>query len=261
MAMLAKIKTRPVAPGPSMQRTLDAEVARRTAALAQLTHQLQIAREDERQRIARDLHDELGALLLSAKLDATRVQSQLAETTPAALELLAHLVATLNHCIALKHRIIEGLHPQSLTHLGLVATLEILAREFTEQTGIAVHCKLAPVKLEASAPLVIYRLVQESLTNIRQHAHAHHVWLTLGCSQGFAHLSVRDDGVGFDTGAHPGSAHGLAGMRFRVEAEGGSFSITSVPSKGTQIQVRLPGMDSVVPTTAATDCIQAGPTS
>lgn len=223
-----------------MHRTLEAEVARRTAALAKLTHQLQIAREDERQRIARDLHDELGALLLSAKLDAARVQSQLAASAPAALELLTHLVATLNHCIALKHRIIEGLHPQALTHLGLVATLEILAREFAEQTGTAVHCDLVPVELEATAQLVIYRLVQESLTNISQHAHAHHVWLTLGCGQGFAHMSVRDDGVGFDTAAHPGSAHGLAGMRFRVEAEGGAFAVESTPGAGTRIQVRLP---------------------
>jgi len=219
---------------------LEIEVTRRTAALTQLTHHLQTTLEDERSRIARDLHDELGALLTSAKLDVARVKSRLIETAPATVGLLTHLVDTLNSCVALKSRIIKGLQPSSLSHLGLVATLDILAREFADQTGIEVHCELEPVGLEATAGLVIYRAVQESLTNITKYAHARNVWITLRSQDGYAHLSVRDDGAGFDTTMRPGSAHGLTGMRFRVEAEGGSLAVVAAPGQGTQIGVTLP---------------------
>ena len=122
----------------------------RTAQLTELTHHLQTAREDERHRLARDLHDELGALLTSAKLDAARIRSRLAGTAPEALERLAHLVATLNSSIALGRRIIEDLRPSTLSNLGLVATLEILAREFAERSGIAGRiARWQPVQLEA----------------------------------------------------------------------------------------------------------------
>jgi signal transduction histidine kinase len=219
---------------------LEREVSRRTASLAQLAHHLQTSREDERKRLAGDLHDELGALLTSAKLDVARIKPRLIETAPAALGLLTHLVDTLDHCVALKRRIIEGLQPSSLSHLGLVATLDILARELSTQTGIKAHCDLKPVTLEAKAELVIYRVVQESFTNLTKYAKARNVWLTLGTSAGFAHVSVRDDGVGFDPNTRPNSAHGLTGMRFRVETEGGSFGIESAPGIGTLIRVALP---------------------
>ena len=219
---------------------LEMEVTRRTASLTQLTHHLQTAREDERRRLARDLHDELGALLTSAKLDVARIKSRLMAAAPSAAELLTHLVDTLNDCIALKRRIIEGLHPSSLSHLGLVPALEILTREFAEQTGIKVHCELAPVKLGPTSELVIYRVVQESVTNITKYAQAHNVWLSLKVSNGSVYISIRDDGKGFDTSQQPRSAHGLTGMQFRVEAQGGCFEIASTPGKGTQIRVTLP---------------------
>ena len=219
---------------------LESEVARRTATLTELTRHLQTAREDERKRIARDLHDELGALLTSAKLDVARVKARLTEAAPSAQELLTHLVDTLNSCVALKRRIIEGLQPSSLSHLGLVATLEILVREFAERTAIEVHCDLKPVALDATAELVIYRAVQESTTNIAKYAQAHNVWITLGTRDGNVHLSVRDDGVGFDTEMLPTAGHGLTGMRFRFEAEGGTLAVVAAPGKGTQIRATLP---------------------
>jgi signal transduction histidine kinase len=219
---------------------LEIEVARRTAQLTELTRHLQTAREDERARLARDLHDELGALLTSAKLDAARIRSRLAGSAPEAQERLAHLVETLNSGIALKRRIIEDLRPSALSNLGLVATLEILAREFAAQSGIVVHCALEPVTLEADAELVVYRLVQEAITNITKYARASQVWVDLATHDGRVEVAVRDDGVGFDTTAPASSAHGLVGMRFRVEAEGGSMVVVSTPGKGTQIRVSLP---------------------
>lgn len=219
---------------------LDIEVRRRTAQLTELTHHLQTAREDERQRLARDLHDELGALLTSAKLDAARIKSRLAGGAPEALDRLAHLVDTLNRSIALGRSIIEDLRPSTLDNLGLAATLEILVREFAERSGVVVECALAPVKLEARAELMVYRLVQEAITNISKYAKARHVWVALASRDGRVVASVRDDGVGFDTAAPQRSAYGLVGMRYRVEAEGGTLAVVSAPGQGTSLQVTLP---------------------
>ena len=219
---------------------LEVEVAQRTARLTELARHLQTAREDERGRLARDLHDELGALLTSAKLDAARIRPRLAAAAPEAMDRLAHLVDTLNSSIALGRRIIEDLRPSTLSNLGLATTLEILAREFAERAGIKVHCELQPATLRPDAELVIYRVVQEAITNISKYAKARQVWVTLAELDGQVEVSVRDDGVGFDTSAVPASAYGLMGMRFRVEAEGGTITLHSAPGQGTCVQARLP---------------------
>ncbi|MEO8155366.1 MAG: CHASE3 domain-containing protein [Rhizobacter sp.] len=219
---------------------LELEVSQRTVQLTELTDHLQTAREDERHRLARNLHDELGALLTSAKLDAARIRSRLVGGSPEALERLTHLVGTLNSSIALGRRIIEDLRPSTLSNLGLVSTLEILARDFSTNSGVAVHCDLDIVPLEATAELVVYRLVQEAITNITKYAHAKHVWINLRPVDGKVEITVRDDGAGFDTTVQPRSAYGLMGMRYRVEAEGGSLAIVSAPGEGTLIRVMLP---------------------
>lgn len=221
---------------------LEREVRQRTAQLTELTQHLQTAREDERNRLARNLHDDLGALLTSAKLDAARIRSRLivAGSAPEALDLLAHLVTTLNSGIALGRRIIEDLRPSALGTLGLVATLEILVGEYAAHAGVQVHSVLKHVALDADAELMVYRLVQEALTNISKHAKARNVWVNLDVRQGQVEVSVRDDGAGFNPKAQTSSAYGLVGMRFRVEAEGGTLAVVSTPGHGTSIQVRLP---------------------
>jgi signal transduction histidine kinase len=226
---------------------LEIEVVQRTAQLTELARHLQTAREDERGRLARNLHDELGSLLTSAKLDAARIKSRLAGKAPEALDRLAHLVQTLNQSIALGRRIIEDLRPSTLDNLGLAAALEILAREFSEQSGIGVDYTLSPVKLNPAAELMIYRLVQEAITNISKYARAHHVWVSLAVHGRQIEVSVRDDGVGFDTSVHPKSAFGLLGMRFRVEAEGGRLILTSAPGQGTRVLVTLPASGGTAP--------------
>jgi len=230
-----------------LTRTIEAErdqleivVARRTEVLTSLAQHLQTAREDERQRLARNLHDELGALLTSAKLDAARIKSRLAGAAPEAQERLAHLVQTLNASVALGRSIIEDLRPSTLANLGLVSAIENLVREFGELAGIEVHRLLTKVELRPSAELMVYRLVQEALTNIGKYASAKQVWVELRSSGGQVQVSVRDDGIGFDTSVQPGSAYGLVGMRFRVEAEGGLLTVVSAPGAGTRVQAVLP---------------------
>ena len=219
---------------------LEAEVAQRTARLRELALHLEAAREDERARLARDLHDELGALLTSAKLDAARIRARLGDNAPEAQERLTHLVATLDTVIALKRRITENLRPSALGHLGLVATLGILAREFSDSAGLPVHCALEPIVLKPNAELVAFRCVQEALTNISKHAHALSVWITMARVAGHIEVAVRDDGTGFDSAVAGAGAYGLVGMQFRVEAEGGTLQVDSKPGQGTCIRMTLP---------------------
>jgi signal transduction histidine kinase len=219
---------------------LERVVERRTAQLTELTRHLQTAREDERSRLARELHDELGALLTAAKLDAARLKSRIAATTPEAVERLNHLVDTLNHGIALKRRIIEDLRPSALSNLGLVAALDILGREFSERSGIPVVHELEPVTLTPSAELTVYRLVQEALTNVGKYAKAKQVRIQLRVDGASVRVDVADDGVGFDAQAPRVSSHGLFGMHYRVEAEGGRLEIDTAPGRGTRIHAALP---------------------
>lgn len=219
---------------------LEKQVRDRTARLAQLTTHLQDIREDERSHLARELHDELGALLTAAKLDVARIKARLGDTLPEANERLAHLTITLNSGIALKRRIVEDLRPSALSNLGLVASLDILAREFADQSGLAIRTALEPVELGESAQLTVYRLVQEALTNIGKYAGAKHVDIRLRRSDDFVVVDVIDDGQGFDTDKLSPTHHGLAGMRHRVEAAGGQLSVTSASDRGTQIHAELP---------------------
>ncbi|RQP25957.1 CHASE3 domain-containing protein [Piscinibacter terrae] len=226
---------------------LEQEVSRRTAQLTELAQQLtelaqhlQTAREDERSRLARELHDELGALLTAAKLDAARIKSRLGATSPEATERLGHLSDILNNGIALKRRIIEDLRPSSLSNLGLLAALEIQSREFAERSGVEVDCQLTPVKLRPNVELTAYRMVQEAFTNIAKYARASKVEVRLVEEDGEARIWVRDDGVGFDTRQRRASAHGLLGMRYRVEADGGRFTLESAPGQGTCVRASLP---------------------
>lgn len=219
---------------------LEKQVRERTASLAELATHLQNVREDERGHLARELHDELGALLTAAKLDVARIKSRLAGNLPEASERLEHLTSTLNSGIALKRRIVEDLRPSSLSHLGLVASLEILAREFEERSGLTVTTDLETVELGGSAQLTVYRLVQESLTNMAKYASATQAEIRLENFDGYIAVEVRDDGKGFNAGdVNPGS-HGLAGMRHRVEAAGGRLTVTSAPGTGTRISAVLP---------------------
>jgi signal transduction histidine kinase len=219
---------------------LEVQVTARTAQLTELAQHLQTAREDERSRLARDLHDELGALLTAAKLDVARLKSRITIHTPDITERLVHLNETLNEGIALKRRIIEDLRPSSLSNLGLLAALEILGREFAERSGVKVVSELEPVSLKPSGELTVYRLVQEALTNVAKYAQARQVVVTLRPRGALAEVDVHDNGSGFDTQVARPSTHGLLGMRYRVEAEGGRMSIQSTPGTGTRIQATLP---------------------
>ena len=225
---------------------LETEVQERTASLAELATHLQDVREHERGHLARELHDELGSLLTAAKLDVARLKSRLADA-PDATQRLQHLTELLNSGIALKRRIIEDLRPSSLGNLGLVASLEILGREFADRAGIQVDMALEPVVLDEARQLTVYRMVQESLTNIGKYAEASEVTIVMKDYRTHVTVEVTDDGRGFDPQRVRPATHGLAGMRHRVEATQGQLTVTSAPGQGTRVAIMLP---TVVPGTA-----------
>jgi len=221
------------------RNALEAEVTERTATLAELATHLQDVRESERGFLARELHDELGSLLTAAKLDVARLKSRLADS-PDASQRLQHLTELLNSGIALKRRIIEDLRPSSLSNLGLVASLEILGREFADRSGISVEMALEPVTLDESRQLTVYRMVQECLTNIGKYAQATEATIVLKNYDNHVIVEVSDNGKGFDVNNVRPTTHGLAGMRHRVQAADGKLTVASTVGQGTRLSAMLP---------------------
>jgi len=154
-------------------------VRERTATLTELANHLQQVREDERGHLARELHDELGALLTAAKLDVARLKSRIDMGNPEIADRIKHMTETLNSGIALKRRIVEDLRPSSLANLGLSTSLEILTSEFAQRSGIEVEAIFEAVELPEATELTIYRMVQESLTNIGKYAKASQIQVTV----------------------------------------------------------------------------------
>ncbi len=233
-------------------QVLELEIALRTAELRELAGHLVNTREDERGRVARELHDEMGGLLTAMKLEMARLR-RVPDLPPVARERMSGIEQRLNEGIAVKRRIVENLRPSSLDQLGLIAALEVLCQDVSSSLGIPVMPQLEAVELDREAELTVYRVVQESLTNISKYANARHAWVSLMRQEGQARLLVRDDGKGFDPGQVRTGHHGLLGMRVRVESHSGTLSITSTPGQGTRVSVELPLFSPPPPAPVALD--------
>lgn len=230
------------------QERLQREVEARTAELRELAGYLTNAQENERRRLANELHDELGALLTASKLELMRVRRS-SGATPELLERLSGLEKQINKGIALKRNIIENLRPSALDHLGLQQSLMILCENASATMEIPVNCAFGDVELACEAQLAVYRLVQEALTNVGKYAHASVVDVTLTQDAQGVHVMVRDDGAGFDPAAVKAGHHGLIGMRVRMESHGGTLRIDSRPGGGATIRARLPAwVEPMAPT-------------
>lgn len=226
---------------------LELIVEDRTRTLSELAAYLQSIREDERARLARELHDELGALFTAAKIDIARLKQRLPSATPEITERLDHLTQSLNSGIALKRRIIEDLRPSALSTLGLEAALANLIRDSSQRAGIPISANIEPLTLSDDLEIILFRTTQEALTNVFKHAGARSVEVTL---HGYAHhveLAIRDDGVGFDVNVKRPASHGIAGMRHRLQSAGGRLEILSAAGKGTAVVASLPHRNAVTP--------------
>jgi len=221
---------------------LERMVRDRTAELTTLASYLTEVRETEKLHLARELHDELGALMTAAKLDSDWIERKLPEETRA---LVAHRLARLRQSlasgIALKRRIINDLRPALLFDLGLIEALRVLAGEFNQGDELVLNLDLPDDEtlFAEDVALSVFRIVQEALTNIRKYAQAKRVDITLQIQAGVIHLTIADDGVGFDTAQLKLGRQGLAGIKHRVLAHGGLLTIQS-SAAGTTLHVQVP---------------------
>ena len=218
---------------------LEFEVKSRTARLTELAQYFQSVREDERASVARELHDELGAVLTVSKLEIARARNT-AGGDADILASLARVIQSLDQGIALKRRIIEDLSPSSLTHLGLQIALENLCSDMSTSLAVPVQLSMIPLQLSPPAQLAVYRFVQEALTNIGKYARATQVTVKVTSVAGHAAVEVQDNGVGFDLELARAGRHGLSGMQFRAESLGGTMSVFSAAGKGTTLRIEFP---------------------
>ena len=214
--------------------------------LGRLVERLNTVEEEERRRIARELHDDLQQRLGVIGMEQQLAARELPLAASASAAALDRAQAMTAQAIESVRRIVRSLRPQALDELGLAAALEVLVREWGQQGGVQAECEVVgPEGADAQLPPAVascfYRVAQESLTNVRKHARASFVHVVLDLShRGVAMLQVSDDGQGPHTAATPGiHAFGIHGMRERLQALGGQFVITTAPGGGTRVQARV----------------------
>jgi len=197
------------------------------------------AQEAERLRVARGLHDEVGQVLTGVLLQLDALES----ADPEARRLRAEQTRlAVRQALEEVRRIAQELRPAPLEHLGLVSALTELSRRFAEQSGLAVERRFSRdlPPLTAEAELAIYRVAQESLTNVARHAQARKVALTLEPGGGSVVLHVADDGLGMnETSAENGSG-GLRSMREHALLVGGALAVTSGRDGGVEVRLEVP---------------------
>jgi two-component system, NarL family, sensor histidine kinase UhpB len=210
--------------------------------LSELSFHLEAAREQERERIARDIHDELGSFLVRLKIEATLLAAKLPAEPPALRDKARSIESLLDQAMGAASRVARELRPGILKEFGLPAAIESLTEDFSQHFGITcrVHCddELDP---DADTSLALFRIVQETLTNVAKHAHASLVVVRLKREKGSIALELRDNGRGIsDADMAKPKSFGLRGIRERVHSLAGEFTIASGEHGGTHIRLRVP---------------------
>ena len=227
------------------ERHLSAEEnARSREELRALAARLETIREEERTRIARELHDELGQTLTALKLDLAWLESRLARHAQGDLaERCDGLLGRLDEVMVSVRRIITELRPSVLDQLGLADAIEWQAQDFAQRTGLTLDLDIksgAALPPDAMASAV-FRMLQEALTNVAKHANATRVRVVLRVGSDSLRLEVSDDGRGITQREQRGShSLGLLGLRERAIAWGGTLSVSGSPSAGTTVSLQLP---------------------
>jgi PAS domain S-box-containing protein len=210
-----------------------------------------MTREQEKSRIARELHDELGQLLTMMQMDLAWCKDRKPADNPTYAAKLDRMETLLKSTIAATRRISSDLRPLMLDDLGLVPSIEWLVENFSQRTGIACDLSVTQGDLGLDMPeaTAIFRIVQESLTNIAKHAKATRADITIARDEDALVVRIEDDGIGFSPDApRKPQSFGLFGLRERASLIRADVVITSAPGAGTSIEVRLPREAAVMPT-------------
>jgi len=216
---------------------LERRVEERTSQLQRLLGKIISAQEDERRRVARELHDET-----SQVLTALGMALHTGTMTPERIAELQGLVDRMHDGL---HRLIVNLRPSAIDDLGLAAAIEALATLQLRRTGLGVRCELGHLqdrRVDPAIEIAIFRVVQEAIVNVVRHAGASAVVIEGGLTSGRLWIDIEDDGRGFDPASIAPDEHslrgvGLIGMRERVEMLGGTFEIDSAPGQGTRVHI------------------------
>lgn len=211
------------------------------AQLRGLTARREAAREEERKYIAREVHDELGQVLTGLQLNVSVLEHKFAANMPALHDHLRDTRMLTDRALAVARNVASALRPAALD-MGIASALEWLVGRFGPNTGI--KCELLvgenEVVLNEDQAVALFRIVQESLTNVARHAVADKVVISLRRDGNDYVLKVRDNGKGFDTASKKANSFGLVGIHERALLLGGQVEIVSSPGKGTEITVRIP---------------------
>lgn len=213
--------------------------------LAELSSHLQSAKETERMRIAREVHDEIGSMLVAINMEMTVLQNRLNAANPELADRGRSICGLLNQTIDTVSRVVRALRPGILEEFGLAAAIECQAEDFAARTGL--RCRVDAIDdggvglLTDDAVLAVFRICQEALNNVGKHARAKEVAVEFTADAESLELIVRDDGCGFDPDdINKTGSFGLRGIRERARGLGGRISIDSRPGEGTCISLRLP---------------------
>jgi signal transduction histidine kinase len=214
-----------------------------TAELNELARHLQHVQEEERARLSRGLHDELGGILLSARMDVTWMQRHAAEDDAEVKKRLERLKQVLDQGIELKRRVVEELRPTLLDTMGLVAALRWQSEETCRRADLRCTERFPDEEpqFNRAGAIALFRVVQEALANVAKHARASEVDIALELTDRDVVVTVRDNGAGAaQTDLTRPRSHGIAGIRHRIQVLGGRLDISSASGQGTTVRATVP---------------------
>jgi len=222
---------------------LERRVRRRTAELSALSSHLQRLSEKEKASLARELHDELGGLLIAVKMDVSWLQKRLPNNNPDIQSRWVRVIKVLDDGVDFKRRIVENLRPTLLDNIGLLPAIRWITQETCSRAGLQyteIYPELEPQLIEDAA-IMSFRLVQESLVNVVKHAGATRVAVEVAVRDDELMIMVEDNGSGIDADRRESvGSHGLATMRHRVRSFGGTLDIETPAQGGTRVRARIP---------------------
>jgi two-component system sensor histidine kinase UhpB len=224
-------------------RLAQRELERSREELRSLSRHLQSVREEEKARIAREVHDELGSTLTALRMDLDWMAPRLPADMEPLREKRSAMVKLVEAAVAATRKIVTDLRPSILDDLGLAAAVRWQALEFQKHTAVAIEVETpdeaGPIQREKA--LALFRIFQETLTNVARHAKATRIWVDLAISEAGYILQVRDDGAGMnEEDLLKATSHGVRGMRERAQQFGGDVTVTSQPGRGTTLVASVP---------------------
>lgn len=232
------------------RKKAEVELQQSYDAIRDLVSHLQDIREEERLRIAQEIHDELGQQLTVMKMDVSWLDKKLGEGNPQVRERTEGLKNMLDTTVKTVRRIASELRPSILDDMGLAVAIEWHINEMQKRTGIQIDFETSKeeMNLPDAIKIGVFRIVQESLTNVARYAKAESVKIKLDRRPESLHLFIRDDGIGFDQSRIAvKKTLGILGMKERAAKLGGNLQISSSPGKGTSISVEIPVRPQPVP--------------